>query len=351
MDPYWVFNKCDEAVKTTLRSYWTQKWPRLEKLIDPHIEDFIDVRLTVTCHEQSPIRLWYDVHAVINLHSGTLAADAEDKNPTKMLDLAVDQLVEELKRHRERVRKDYVFKRKTRPHDAISAAGPQPPANRQRRKDFFDILRPLLPQLQERARHEIRLLTEEGLLHRRELSVSDLLDETLRQAWERFEDRPRNVPVEKWLSDVLDDVLEQWIKQQPHPHDEIDEGVRENPPAEAIQVDDQEWWAWLLGYDDTTTLDELIPGFDGNEIWDQLDVAEQRKQIWELVNELPERQRQAFTLFAVDGLAPFEIAMIQDRSESEVKADIEAARHTLQARLRERGMGRSERPVEAVPAP
>lgn len=351
MDVHWVFNKCDESVKTTLRSYWTKKWPRLEKLIDPIIEDFIDVRLTVTCHEQSPIRLWYDVHAVINLHSGTLAADAEDKNPTKMLDLAVDRLVEELKRHREQVRKDHVFKRKTRSHDAISATGPQPPANRQQRKDFFDILRPLLPQLQERARHEIRLLTAEGLLHRRELSVSDLLDETIRQAWERFEDRPRKVPIEKWLSDMLDDVLEQWIKQQPHPHDEFDEEIRENRPAEANQVDDQEWWAWLLGYDDTTTLDELIPGFDGNETWDQLDVAEQRQHIWELVNALPERQRQAFTLFAVDGLAPFEIAMIQDRSESEVKADIEAARHTLQARLREGGMGRSERPVEAVPAP
>ncbi len=122
MDAHWVFNKCDESVKTTVRAYWTKKWPRLEKLIAPHIEDFIDVRLTVTCHEQSPIRRLYDVHAVINLHSGTLAADAEDKSPTKMLDLAVDRLVEELKRHRERVRKDYVFKRKTRPRHAISAA-------------------------------------------------------------------------------------------------------------------------------------------------------------------------------------------------------------------------------------
>jgi DNA-directed RNA polymerase specialized sigma24 family protein len=45
-------------------------------------------------------------------------------------------------------------------------------------------------------------------------------------------------------------------------------------------------------------------------------------------------QRQAFLLHALEDYRVAEIAMLQDRPEKEVRADIEAARHTLQERLR-----------------
>jgi RNA polymerase sigma factor (sigma-70 family) len=101
----------------------------------------------------------------------------------------------------------------------------------------------------------------------------------------------------------------------------------------AVSVGEQEWWAALLGYDDSFTLEDLLPGSEGTEVWDQLDAEEQRRQLLALVAELPKPQRQALLLHALEDYDPAEIAMVQDRPESQVKADIEAARKTLKERL------------------
>jgi DNA-directed RNA polymerase specialized sigma24 family protein len=52
---------------------------------------------------------------------------------------------------------------------------------------------------------------------------------------------------------------------------------------------------------------------------------------------LPKLQRQAFLLHVLENYSIDEIAMLQDRPEGEVKADIQAARRTLRERLLESG--------------
>ena len=49
--------------------------------------------------------------------------------------------------------------------------------------------------------------------------------------------------------------------------------------------------------------------------------------------QLPAARRQAFLLHVLEDYDTAEIAMLQDRPESQVKADIEAARQTLRGRL------------------
>ena len=48
---------------------------------------------------------------------------------------------------------------------------------------------------------------------------------------------------------------------------------------------------------------------------------------------MPPAQRQAFLLHALENYDTAEIAMLQDRPESQVKADVEAARQRLRERL------------------
>ena len=48
-----------------------------------------------------------------------------------------------------------------------------------------------------------------------------------------------------------------------------------------------------------------------------------------LLGQLPASPAQAFLLHAVEGYTTDEIAMLQDRPEGEVKADIDAARKRL----------------------
>ncbi len=48
-------------------------------------------------------------------------------------------------------------------------------------------------------------------------------------AYERFKDRPRKVSLDLWLTDLVDDALEQWIKQEPRPHASLEERAEEVP--------------------------------------------------------------------------------------------------------------------------
>lgn len=331
MKIHWVFHNCDEPIKATLESYWSKKLKRLEKLLVPYQPDLQDVRLTLYRHEQNPQRAWFEGRAVIHLPTGTLVAEANDKEPRVVLDQLADTLVREVKRHKEQVRRDYVFKRKERARADLSAAGPLLERDREvgRRQDFFQLLRPLLGFLRDHARRELRILELEGVLHRNEVSVADVLDEVLSRAWERFADRPRRLGLDLWLTNLLHEILKTWVKQEPRPHVSLAERAAE----EAEPVGEQEWWAALLGHDGTFTLEDLLPGSEGTEVGDELVAEEQRRQLMALVAGMPTLQRQAFLLHALEDYDPAEIAMLQDRAESKVRADIEAARSMLAQEL------------------
>jgi RNA polymerase sigma factor (sigma-70 family) len=120
-------------------------------------------------------------------------------------------------------------------------------------------------------------------------------------------------------------------------------------PDEAPQKDEQEWWTSLLDYEDRFTLEDLIPDEEAPEAWDQLEAAEERDRLLSLLRELPTAQRRAFLLHTLENYATDEIAMLQDRPESEVKADIEAARKTLRDRLLAAGhVPRTRQPATAA---
>lgn len=53
--------------------------------------------------------------------------------------------------------------------------------------------------------------------------MDDVLDEVLQRAWQRFASRPRHLPLDQWLTDLLHETLKQWIKQEPRPHVSLEE--------------------------------------------------------------------------------------------------------------------------------
>ncbi len=111
------------------------------------------------------------------------------------------------------------------------------------------------------------MLEQDGTLHRGELSVNDLLDQVVILAYERFKDRPRKVSLDLWLTDLVQDALEQWIKQEPRPHVSLEERAEEFLPDEPPRDDDEEWWAELMGEEETLRLEDLIPDPEGTEPW------------------------------------------------------------------------------------
>jgi RNA polymerase sigma factor (sigma-70 family) len=230
---------------------------------------------------------------------------------------------------------DYIYKRKVRNRADLSAAGPllERAVEHRRRDDFFSRLSPHLRFLRDHARRELRMLEQNGTLHRRELTVDDLLDDVMILAWERFVDRPRHLSLDLWLTNLLHETLERWIKQEPRPHVSLQADAREFLPDQAFREGEEEPWVELLGDEEHLRLEDLIPDAEGTEAWERLDADEQRDRLLSLIGELPPAQRQAFLLYALENYETAEIAMLQGRPESQVKADIKTARKALRERL------------------
>ena len=114
MSSHQVFNGVDETIKAQLEAYWAKKLPRLEKLLVHYPDDLREIRLTVFYHPRSSRKpSFYEADGVIQLPTGTLVAEANDRDAHVTLDRIADTLVNEIKRHNELVRRDDVFKRKS----------------------------------------------------------------------------------------------------------------------------------------------------------------------------------------------------------------------------------------------
>ncbi|MEZ6076159.1 MAG: hypothetical protein R3C56_10970 [Pirellulaceae bacterium] len=80
----------------------------------------------------------------------------------------------------------------------------------------------------------------------------------------------------------------------------------------------------LLGEDETITLEDAISSGESTAAADQLEKRELKDRS-RSARRVPKAQRQAFVLHILEAYELYEVAMIQDRDETEVQADIEAA--------------------------
>jgi RNA polymerase sigma factor (sigma-70 family) len=328
MQTHWVFNDCPEGLKEQFREHWEEKQPRLEKLLQHFRADLQYLGITVYRHTRPPR---FEVRAALHLPTGTLVAEETEKEFMQTLDRVVDVLAREIKRHVERLRRDHVYRRKARRREALTAARPflERDAASGRRQAFFDLLRPHLESLSDHARRELLVMEEQGTLPKGELAPADLTDEVLIKAWDRFPHWPRHKPLHLWLIDLLHECVERWCKEPPAL------SLVGQANDRRLDVEEQEWDD-LLGATEQVGLEDLVSGPEAG-VWQRLEAEEQRAQLSALVAKLPRRQRQALVLHFLEGFDLAEIAMIQDRPEQAVSADLEAARQALREQLAEAG--------------
>lgn len=94
-----VFKDCRTGIKQVISDYWARKWPRLERLLSTYRPGLRHLKMQVSQNSGN-----YETHLVLSLPTGTLRAHWRSKNHFEALDLAVDKLVAELRRHKEQIR-------------------------------------------------------------------------------------------------------------------------------------------------------------------------------------------------------------------------------------------------------
>jgi DNA-directed RNA polymerase specialized sigma24 family protein/ribosome-associated translation inhibitor RaiA len=327
----WVFNGCDNQ-KSSAKSYWQKKLPRLERLLSHFPPDQALLRLTLYRHGRDDD---WELRGVLELPTATLVAEERQSNLLEVIDILADELAAEIKRHKDLLRKDHLYRRRRQQRESLSAAGPllERDAAAERREAFFELLTPWLKDIRRHARGELTVLELEGVIPTGEFTAEDLVDDVLTRAWETYSSRPRQIPLDVWLGGLLQERLREALeRREPELLSQPSQATPEVSPDE----DPEERSHWVSSFFDEVeppTLEELLPDHEADDAWYELTADEQRELIQKALATLPAEQRRAFTLHALEGFLPNEIAMLQERELAQVLADVEQARGLLRERL------------------
>jgi DNA-directed RNA polymerase specialized sigma24 family protein len=316
MQFHWTFSGCDDAQEARVARLWESRQAGLEaKSNGMGGELWIAVEHSPT---ESPA--W--------VLRSTLVADADtfaSEQASDELAGALDQVVADLSRQIEESEgRPAPARRHIRRH-ARDATPILDSFYRERRSGpFFSLLMPLVQSLARYVRRE--LSTRRLLGETQHLTVRDVLDEVLLQAWNEFARRPQNLGLDLWLIQLIDRVLE--VGGRTIAEESLDE-ERPEPSTDPQETRRDEWIDLPID-EETLELASLLPGAGGIESWDDLEVEAKQAHLDEIFGRLTRSQRQVVMLHAVEGYEIAVIADFQNRPQAEVDDDLAAARTILQ---------------------
>jgi RNA polymerase sigma factor (sigma-70 family) len=217
----------------------------------------------------------------------------------------------------------------------------QADSDNRRAPAFFLFLKPFLSTVRDHAQRELRILELEGVIPTGEVTADDLTDDVLVAAWESFNERPQEAPIDVWLMGILHERLSEL--EASYGDVKLSTPIEDESIEQAdADVDDLHYWlSRALEPPATLTLEDVIPDERSADGWQEMDVKEQHEHLLRMLQRLQKHQRQAFMLSEVEGFELSEIAMVLDRQEDDVADDIERARSLLQSL--------SEAPAEKQP--
>lgn len=321
-------------LKERVSDYWNRKRRRIKRLLQPIPEDQQSLRLSMR-----PAKNGWDVRVILVLPTGTLVAEEQtfhrDEWPAAV-DRVADKLAMEIRRHKEKLRHDDVYRRKRRREDEFHRVRSflESDVRKGDRASFMELIRPLLRQVADQAHHELLVAQLEGAIRPGELSVSDLVDEVAVRAWENYDHRPTRLNLDQWLLHLLHEVLDEYYQKVSR----TDHSVEEPIPADDPRYQTDIGWMvenepYLQNFLSPLTLYQTLPDHEVPEPWQELAAQEQMQWLVNQLRRFPHPARRAFMLHVVEGWDASEIALLQNRSVDQVREDIDRVRESLRQRL------------------
>ncbi len=323
MQVHWAYIDCDKDEEEQLERCWEDRQLRVHARMDALEDGPAAVQLAAAREESPP----WAIQAALYLPGETVVVEHAGDDPGEAMDRVIDGLLAAADRREERPAK--LTLRREGLHGIVPLLER---CLRAGRSDvFFAWLAPLVGTLAAHVRRELRIRELELRLNGGEADPADILDEVLLRAHDRFERRPAKLPLDLWLLQLADEVLDEWC----HPLSEasLDEPVEE--PAEEPRESRRDSWIEWVTAPDTIELADLLPDVPSADRWDSLDLENKQVAMDRMLSRLPRIQRQALVLHTVHGFSTSEIADFQNRPETEVLYEINDARRALQEYFRE----------------
>src|SRR5258708_29152454 len=105
MAEHLIFHDCPTGIKAEVREHWARCAQRIERRLKRFPEDQRHLRLSV--RRRPPM---FEVHSVLLLPSGALAAEGTAERPEEALDIVTDRLIQEINKHKEHLRHEHTYK-------------------------------------------------------------------------------------------------------------------------------------------------------------------------------------------------------------------------------------------------
>lgn len=119
---HWAYHNCGDSLKSEIQDYAKKKLSRLQRLLARFRPSLRDLSLTVYRTKQASGD-HFEVHVVLQLPSHTLVSKELADFWWEAVDLALDALTQQLRRHKARLRREWLHRRMRRQKKSLSVVG------------------------------------------------------------------------------------------------------------------------------------------------------------------------------------------------------------------------------------
>lgn len=272
----------------------------------------------------------------LTLPAGPLNARGVGGNVLSAVRDAVDDLLVELERARKKNRRD-----ERRPRNGRSDGALEDFLDRLEAEEPTDVSREIRRTLGELYPFVRRELTRHSeVLERpecRSIDVSDVVEEAVLRALSTREQKPSDVPFDRWLFTCAYDVIMREEDALAARGGDVSldanvDGEAGDGSAGTDEVDLEEESAA-----DTRYFADLLPGANGRATDDEVGGRDLRLALLQAIRHLPGESRKVVSLVALEGLEPRQAAARLRCSEHSVQTAMESARDAVRAELSARG--------------
>ncbi len=293
-----------------------QKIKKLETLLEHFNPDMVFLKIDLEGNERNKT---YTTYLKLDLRSKVLKAKKSGENLHISTREAFNALFRELKKYKEFLRHEPEYRRK-RLVEKVEPGVTALTLDEEIKEVYRDLIQSILHKLINFTRRELRSRDifkdhdPSGIL------VKEIIDEAIANVATEISDEFNKREVRRKLYKEIIKIIDQKIK-----------GEHKKPISleqEIYEIDEEDFFEYYQP-DESLRLEDILPGQEWPE-----DQEELKLTLQEVLEELPEDLRQAFTLTQLNDFSYEEVAMIQDKTVEQIKEEVEKARALIQEKLK-----------------
>jgi RNA polymerase sigma factor (sigma-70 family) len=324
-------------------SYKISKTSDLEKLVNQQtakLERYLQVFRPELVHlkgiiEESSVRQGILVSLNLRLPSGQMASQEISATAIAALKVAFADVVEQLKKHKELLRKQHSWPRRRGPgrtligtvpfEETFAAVKPEQISQ----SDIYEYINVNFPRLQRFIQRELQYRADQDQIVADSIAVEDVVNEAVANALSDQEEKPERMKLEPWMHRLAIQAIHHLASDG---HGEGDIPLERSRGEQNVQGSDE---ARLQFHqpDEKLYEENVIPDTAANNPEELAARRELISQVETTLRDAGRNEREAFIFYTIEGFTLEEIADITSHTLEEVRAAIHKAREHLQRAL------------------